>query len=437
VEVTIMLKQLGFAASIVTILSLTQSAMAADQTVPGAGNAAAEALANRSPIVRSARWFLSARAASLHDAQLRDATVDALDNPNTCIRHRAGMTDAKKAATLATLRAAGLLDPADDATFPGGLKAGVFPPVLADGSACPKLPQSFFSAPGSVFGGHHSFPGGLAVHESLNDVSDTSLGAAYRRVYGHTNAEGLPEISLLPSFGNDPSFFIDEDILIGAPLWHDWAKPIVFQWNADGTEFAELSFGGNGVTDNAGQAGNSKTGAHHILGVAEAMKRNLPAEFIITQASAHSNPTSGNEYKVVNWLIAAAIIADVDPVQRGYIRRDATGAPRLPALRSLGSVDLNALAGSPPNLLIEYTTHNLSDADFTFTGPAVTEAQALLAVVAAKFGYDPSDTARYNTKFRNPALSYLTGERLTVLYANGGIHAIEAEISKLRRLGVL
>jgi len=39
------------------------------------------------------------------------------------------------------------------------------------------------------------------------------------------------------------------------------------------------------------------------------MKRGLPADFVMTQASAHSVPTSGKEYKVVNWLRAAAIIA--------------------------------------------------------------------------------------------------------------------------------
>jgi hypothetical protein len=27
-------------------------------------------------------------------------------------------------------------------------------------------PQPFFSAPGSVFGGHHSCPGGLPIHTS-------------------------------------------------------------------------------------------------------------------------------------------------------------------------------------------------------------------------------------------------------------------------------
>ncbi|HEY5377550.1 MAG TPA: hypothetical protein VIK01_27915 [Polyangiaceae bacterium] len=134
---------------------------------------------------------------------------------------------------------------------------------------------------------------------------------------------------------------------------------------------------------------------------------------------------------------ACAVIADVDPVQRGYVRHDASGAPRLPVVRALGSIDLNAAPGSPPNLLVEYTTHNLSDADFTFTGPAVAEAQVLLTALASKFGYDPADASRYNNKFRNPALSFLTGERLTILYSNGGLHAVEAELNKLRRLGVL
>src|SRR5260370_1402910 len=79
--------------------------------------------------------------------------------PTTCVQHRAGITPAKKAALLQQLLTAGLVDPNDDATFPGGLLAGVFPPILNEGSACPQLPQAFYSAPGSVFAGHHSYPG--------------------------------------------------------------------------------------------------------------------------------------------------------------------------------------------------------------------------------------------------------------------------------------
>jgi hypothetical protein len=37
--------------------------------------------------------------------------------------------DATKARMIAEPGAAGLINPADDATFPGGLKTGVFPAV--------------------------------------------------------------------------------------------------------------------------------------------------------------------------------------------------------------------------------------------------------------------------------------------------------------------
>ena len=103
------------------------------------------------------------------------------------------------------------------------------------------------------------------------------------------------------------------------------------------------------------------------------MARGLPPAFVITQASAHSNPTLGNEFKVVNWLRAAAIIASVDPVKAGFVTTDAAGNFRLPPLRQLGSVDL--LAAGQTNLLAEYTIHNLSDADFTFSIPAVADVQ--------------------------------------------------------------
>ena len=41
-------------ASLITVLGIATSAHAADQTVPGAGNAAAVALASKSPIVLAA-----------------------------------------------------------------------------------------------------------------------------------------------------------------------------------------------------------------------------------------------------------------------------------------------------------------------------------------------------------------------------------------------
>lgn len=413
----------------------TKPAFSADQTVPGGGNETAITLSKKSPLVQSATKLITEQVEQIKNAKLRSETLDAVSNPATCIRHRVGVNDEVKTAILQTLRQAGLVDPKDDTTFPGGLKAGIFPPVLEDGSQCPKLPQTFFSAPGSSFGSHHSMPGGLAVHEIFNDFSGLDLASNYRRVYGHTGRSGLPSVSTkaVPQSASD--LYISSDLMLGAPLWHDWTKTIVFQWNADGTEFAELNFGGNGQTDNYGQVGDSRTGGHHLLALAETMKRGLAPAFVITQASAHAAPTLGNEYKVVNWLRTAAIIAQIDPVAAKYLYRDSQNNLRLPPLRKLGDFDLNA-AGQT-NLLVEYALHNLSDADFNFTIPAITIEQVILKTLASEFGYDPADVSRYNNGFRNPVLTYLSAERLLILYGNKGLNGVKEELQKLREQAII
>jgi hypothetical protein len=401
--------------SAVSLVSLiVSSAHAADQTQPGAGNSAAGALAAASPLVSSGRRVLERQADRIHNASLRTATLDAITNPNTCIAHRAGLTDADKDAIVTQLTAAGFINGGEASSFPGGARAGVFPPVLDDGSRCPRLPQNFFSAPGSPAGGHHTYPGGLVVHESFNLQSNLSFANNYRRVFARSTIDGLPEID---GFFSRHDIEISEDLMIAAPLWHDWAKAIVLQWNADGTEFKELHIAG--------------TGGHHILGVAETMKRGLPPDVVVAQAAAH-NSDEGN---VVTWLTAAAIIAQIDPVAKGYLRVDAQGKRRFPIVRALGSIDLNA-AGKT-NLLVEYTLHNLSDADWILAEPAVETAELFLKTLAADFGYDPSNIADYNTRYRNPALSYLSAERLLMLYGTSGLPAVRAEVQKLRARGIL
>src|SRR5450631_162347 len=420
--------------------SPTSVAFAVDQTVPGAGNASAAQLASSSALVQSARQFIAHRITKIGDRTLAKNVHELVEDRQVCVRHRAAESTASKQSIVDKLAAAGLYAATDAAAFPGGALAGVLPPVLDAGSTCPHLPQPFFSAPGSVFGGHHSYPGGLPIHESFNDLSDTSFAANYRHVYGHPGPHGLPVIASPDAdhdADDDVDVDIDQDIIIAAPILHDWAKPLVFQWNADGTEFAEFNFGGNGATDNYGSAGDSRTGAHHIIGIAESMARGLSPKFVITQASAHSNPTSGSEYKVVNWLRAGAIIAGLDPVAKGYLRVDGAGRLRLPAVQRLGEVDLNAATPTQVNAPVEYQLHNLSDADFTQTGPAVSVAQILLATLATAFGFDPSDTARYNKSYRNPALSHLSAERLYILYTSGGLAAVRAQLARLRANGIL
>jgi hypothetical protein len=410
-------------------------ARGADQTVPGAGNQAAQQLAGRSPLVSSAVTLIAEQIARIGDPALAGATLDALTNPQTCIAHRVHVSEANKAEILQALMAAELVDRADESTFPGGLKAGIFPPLPDETEGCPHLPQPFGSAPGSVFGGHHSYPGGLAVHVAFNISSDLSLADNYRKIYGGTASNGLAEIAA--SVPVKPAILIDQDIIIAAPAWHDWAKTMVFQWNEDGSEFAELNFGGNGKTDNYGAPGNSKTGAHHILGVAETIARKLPPAFVVTQASAHVAPTSGNEFQVVNWIRAAALIGGVDPVAAGYLVKDGFGRLRLPLLREQATLDIQAVLPGQSNLLVEYALQNLSDADFNFTVPAMAQAEQLLAALASKFGYNPKERATYNTRYRNPTLAYLSAERLQIIYAGVGLDAVASELAKLKALGII
>jgi hypothetical protein len=410
-------------------------ARAADQAVPGAANALAVNVADRSPLVRQSLQYLRDQAQAIRDPALRRETLDATTNDDTCIRHRAGLSAAAKQAILDRLLAEGLYAAADAASFPGGALAGVFPPVLDDGGACPRLPQPFRSAPGSSFRGHHSMPGGLPIHEAFNEKSDVSLAENYARNY---------RVPGFPSGGGDdhpahgPAFpGLNEDVILAAPLWHDWAKSIVFQWNADGSEFREFNFGGDGQSDAFGAAGDSRTGGHHIMSVAESMARRLAPDMVIAQASAHSTPTNGNEYKVVNWLRAAASMARIDPVAAGYLHRDAAGDLRLPPLRHVGDVNLETAAPPQLNFLPEYVIHNLSDADFILTGPVVTESETILAALAARYGYDPADVTRYNWSYRNVALAQLSAERIAFVYQRGGLAAVQAELDVLHARGVI
>src|SRR5215475_4355593 len=80
------------------------TAFAADQTVPGAGNATAAATAANSPRVAQAERFLIDQAERIHDRAIRSATLDLLANPHVCIRHRVGLgTAAAKDAVIAKL----------------------------------------------------------------------------------------------------------------------------------------------------------------------------------------------------------------------------------------------------------------------------------------------------------------------------------------------
>ncbi len=138
---------------------------------------------------------------------------------------------------------------------------------------------------------------------------------------------------------------------------------------------------------------------------------------------------------MVNWIRAAAILARIDAIAKGYLTIDSSGHYRLPPLRALGDIDLPGQAQS--NFLIEYQIHNLSDADFVNSIPAVTISQVVLQTLAPLFGCDYANTAIYNTKYRNVVLSCLSAERIEMLYGKSGIPAVYNELSKLHQNGII
>ena len=408
-----------------------------DQSQIGKGNAEAQALGNRSPVVQSALRYLVQTSRQIRDPQLRKETLDILQNPRACLRHRAGLDVKAKRDILATLEREGLLVESNVSTFPVDAMMGVFPPVQADGTDCPYPPQSFSAAPGGGGAGHaehHAYPGGLVMHEAFVQLAAVSLGQGYERTYLTDNKDGLPVMAESAArLSGGATRLVHDDVLRAAPVWHDWSKIFVTQWHSDGSIFRELVFGGNGKTDAWGAAGDSRDRSHHILGLSEAMSRNLAPDVIVTIASAHGVPTPENEFRTVNFIRTAAIIARVDPVTRGYLFRDAQGRHRIANTRLTESHDHAYARPTSSHLLAEYALHQLADGDWSFSNPASYDADALLENLAGEFGYDVKDHASFNTKFRNPALCYLTSERLSIVFGNEGLAGIRKALRLLRK----
>src|SRR5208337_1040870 len=82
-----------------------------DQTMPGAGNSAAAAIALDSAMVQSSYQFLQRQLNLIQDSYIRSETLDALTNPGTCITSRANLTDAQKTAIIKALMDQGLINP--------------------------------------------------------------------------------------------------------------------------------------------------------------------------------------------------------------------------------------------------------------------------------------------------------------------------------------
>ena len=244
------------------------------------GNALAASLARSSNLVIATYSRVEALAGSIAAAPLRASVLELVRTPHALYADR-HPTPAARLAVRDALAREGFV--AADAPV-----HGIFPPGT-EPEATTAL-QPFWCAPGSNDGSHHAYPGGLAVHESFNAAMAEQFASTYDRHY----FDGRPTVS--------------RDTVIAAALYHDIMKTVVFGWNDDGTLYDELTIAG--------------TGAHHVLSGAEAIVRGHDPAFITTLLSAHAAPSLGDEAKVVAWCRAASIVARIDPVAYGLLRRD-------------------------------------------------------------------------------------------------------------------
>jgi hypothetical protein len=353
--------------------------------VPSARELAAEnrqavAFARGSARVMQGYEATVALAEDIPDAALRQATLALLNNPAPTYQLRSP-TLGDRQAVRQELLAAGLIT--EDNTVDG-----IFPPVLDAHEA----PQAFWSAPGAGYAGHHPFPGGLMYHEWVNTLVAQQWLNAYDAAYGLVS----------------DSKALDVSITLAAPLWHDIHKVTVFQWMPDGSLLPEQPI--------------ADTGGHHPLSGAEAIVRGLPNDFVVALLSAHdppstarSNPNQTGLQRLVNYIRAAAIIARVDPVATGLLRRTDTGEL--------------VLAQVPPRA--EGHINHLSDHDFIFSGDSASLLISSLRQLAPRYGIDPAaDPPRFNL-FRNLVLAQAPDMLLYGVLQAEGMGGLQAALDGL------
>ncbi len=240
--------------------------------------------------------------------------------------------------------------------------------------------QAFMTAPGSGYGSHHAYPGGLATHVNVNLHATEALCRTYDEVFMYN---------------------VDRDVAVAAQALHDIAKPYVFQWQDDGASLKEYTIAGQG--------------AHHVISLAEVIWRDFPAEEVIAQACAHGAPTSpADEENVCGWLRAAAMMAGKDPVKYGLV---APSGKSLPGAHHQEG----------------YIVH-LGDHDFVLASPASQKSVKMLRRIAKeKYGMSDADLngAKFNA-FRN-----YVGAQTSFMFLNNleaqkdGYELAAAEVAKI------
>jgi len=173
-------------------------------------------------------------------------------------------------------------------------------------------PQTYLTAPSSHNDFYNAHPGGLALTVAYNIRMADAYTQNYRQVYG------VP---------------INRDVSVVGLLVHEYPKVWLYQWQNDGTWLEEPRT----VYDDTWHA-------HCIYVTAELMHRRFDSRIVMAMAAAHQlsllNAHMDGRKVVTNWtglervahfIKAAAIMANVDPVDYGLLEKrngDAILAPQ-------------------------------------------------------------------------------------------------------------
>jgi hypothetical protein len=345
------------------------------------GNERAARIAAGSPFV--ARTYRAALelAHSIGDASLREGVVALLRDPKPLYASRHPSPESREAVRQALVR--------ENLIVADAPLSAIFPPGTEADAA--HAPQPFWAAAGSDANSHHSYPGGLAAHEHFNATIAAQFATTYDRVYF------------------DDRNAVDRDTVVAAALYHDIMKTVVFQWNDDGSLFLETPIGATGGHD-------ALSGGHHALSGAEAIARGRSPGFVVTLLSAHAAPSLGDEGQVATWCRAAAIIAGVDPVEYGLLRKDG-----------------GQFALAPEYVPLEAFVNYLSDHDFVLTIHAVREVLPELRRLSVPHVTSgaAADSRRYPTFawFKNDVLANCSAVGLYQKLARGGRPAFDRAVN--------
>ncbi len=163
-------------------------------------------------------------------------------------------------------------------------------------------PQSYLTAPSSHNDFYNAHPGGLALTVAYNIRIADNYTENYRQMYG------LP---------------INRDLPVASLLVHEYPKVWLYQWQNDGSWLEEPRT----VYDDTWHA-------HCIYVTAELMHRRFDSRIVMAMAAAHQlsmlDASMDGKRVVCNWIgqdrvahfiKAAAVMAQVDPVDYGLLER--------------------------------------------------------------------------------------------------------------------